>query len=162
MDRRILLRSLLLTPAMAGVRGAWAAESRGVELAVVIAQNSPLKELSFGDLRRLFTSEPMSDPSGTRLVPLNHPPRTPDRVGFDRVVLGMDPDTVGKFWLDRRIRGQSGAPRTVDSLGMLLKVVARLPGAIGYVRPQYMREVSALKIEGLLPGKPGYRLVFAE
>jgi hypothetical protein len=138
------------------------AESRGVELAVVVAQGSPLKDVSFGDLRRIFTSEPFTDPSGARLVPLNHPPHAPDRVGFDRVVLGMEPDVVSKFWLDRRIRGQPGAPRTVDSLGMLLKVVAKLPGAIGYVRPQYLREVSALKVEGVLPGKPGYRLVFAE
>lgn len=161
MDRRVVLHSLWLSPLVLGARAA-GAEARGVELAVVVALNSPLKDLSLSDLRRIYTSEPFSDPKGTRLVPLNHPPRTTDRVGFDRLVLGMDPETVGKFWLDRRIRGQPGAPRTVDSLAMLLKVVAKLPGAIGYVRPQYLREVSALKIEGTLPGKPGYRLVFAE
>jgi hypothetical protein len=161
MQRRVVLRSLLLSPLGAGIDAAWA-EGRGVELAVVVAESSPLQELSLADLRRIFTSEPFSDPSGTRLVPLNHPPRTPDRAGFDRVVLGMEPDAVAKFWLDRRIRGQPGAPRTVDSLGILLKVVAKLPGAIGYVRPQYLREVRALKVEGALPGKPGYRLVFGE
>ena len=40
-------------------------------------------------------------------------PRTVDRVGFDQVVLKMDPDAVGRFWIDRKIRGGSGPPRTV-------------------------------------------------
>jgi hypothetical protein len=161
MDRRLALSSLLLASVSVSLRSA-RAESRSIELAVIVAQGSPLKDLSFGDLRRIFTSEPFNDPAGTRLVPLNHPPHTPDRVGFDRVVLGMDPQSVGKYWLDRRIRGQPGPPRTVDSLSMLLKVVAKLPGAIAYVRPQYMKDVVALKVDGHLPGKPGYRLIFAE
>jgi len=161
MQRRRLLRSLVLAPA-AILAPRWALGlERAVELAVVVANDSPLKELSLANLRHVFMSEPFSDPSGTRLVPLNHPPKTPDRVAFDSLVLGMNADTVGKFWLDRRIRGQSGAPRTVDSLALLLKVVARLPGAIGYIRPSFIgSDVGALKVEGVLPGKPGYRLIF--
>jgi ABC-type phosphate transport system substrate-binding protein len=161
--RRSLLQTFLVAPAgIAWVRSVQA-QPRGVELALVVAKDSPLKELSFADLRRVFTSEPITGPSGRRIVPFNHPPHTPDRVAFDRLVLGMSASDVAKFWLDRRIRGQSGAPRTVDSLAMLLKVVAKLPGAIGYVRPQFISpEVTAIKLDGLLPGKPGYKLIFSE
>jgi len=162
MDRRSALHGLLLASlGSAAPRVVWA-ETQAAVLALVVAASSPLRDLTLADLRRIFTGEPFSDPSGTQVVPLNHPPHTPDRVGFDRVVLGMAPDAVAKFWLDRRIRGQSGAPRTVDSLGMLLKVVAKLPGAIAYIRPQYIKDVSALKIEGVPPGKPGYRILFGE
>jgi hypothetical protein len=38
----------------------------------------------------------------------------------------------------------------------------QLPGAIGYVRPHYLRDANVVKVEGTSPGKPGYRLVFAE
>ncbi len=162
MQRRLLLRSLVLTPAGLCLPGAAVAESSGVTLAVIVSKTSPLRDLSLADLRRIFMSEPFSDPGGNRVIALNHPARTTDRMAFDQVVLGMDADAVSKFWLDRRIRGQSGAPRTVDSLSMLLGVVANLPGAIGYSRVQHMTDkVTALKIAGVLPGKPGYPLVFA-
>ena len=50
---------------------------------------------------------------------------------FDNVVLGMDAERVGQFWIDRKIRGGSGPPRTVESLTTLRRVVEKLPGAIG-------------------------------
>ena len=71
---------------------------------------------------------------------INHPPKTVDRVGFDQVVLGMDPETVGRFWIDRKIRGGSGPPRTVESLATLRRVVEKLPGALGYLRPAIREE----------------------
>jgi len=128
-----------------------------VALAVVVGPNSKLSDLSLSDLRRIFTGERVTDPSGNKLIPLNHPPKTVDRVGFDRSVLGMSPDEVGQFWVDRRIRGGSGPPRTVESIGTLRRVVQNLPGAIGYLRrPQLSTEVKPVRIDGKLPGDPGY------
>lgn len=130
-----------------------------VVLAVVVTPSSKLTNLSLADLRRVFQSERMTDPDGNKLIALNHPPKTPDRVGFDGVVLKMDPDAVGRFWIDRKIRGGSGPPRTVDSLATLRRVVEKLPGAIGYLRPgQLSSEVKAIRIEGKLPEDPSYPL----
>jgi hypothetical protein len=80
-----------------------------------------------------------------------------DRVGFDRVVLGMDAERVGQFWIDRKIRGGSGPPRTVESLTTLRRVVEKLPGAIGYIRPsQLSNEVRAIRVDGKLPEDADY------
>jgi hypothetical protein len=128
-----------------------------VALAIVVAPSSKLTNISLANLRRVFTSERITDPDGQRLIALNHPARTPDRVGFDRVVLKMDPEQVGRFWIDRKIRGGAGPPRTVESLGTLRRVVEKLPGALGYVRPsQLSAEVRAIRVDGKLPEDPDY------
>jgi ABC-type phosphate transport system substrate-binding protein len=134
-----------------------------VRLVMIVSPDSPLQDVDFAQLRRLFGGDPVADPSGRGLIPFNHPPRSPDRVGFDRTVLGMNADQVAKYWVDRRIRAQPGPPRTATSLRMLLGVVSKLPGAIGYIRPEYLSsEVRALKVSGKLPETPGYPLVFVE
>lgn len=126
-------------------------------LAVIVAPTNKLTNISVADLRRVFQSERLTDPDGNRLIALNHPPKTVDRVGFDEVVMGMDPEAVGRFWIDRKIRGGSGPPRTVESLATLRRVVEKLPGAIGYIRPaQLSNEVRAIRVDGKLPEDPGY------
>jgi hypothetical protein len=126
-------------------------------LAVIVAPGSKLTNISIADLRRVFQSERLTDPDGNRLIALNHPPKTVDRVGFDQVVLGMDAEAVGRFWIDRKIRGGSGPPRTVESLATLRRVVEKLPGAIGYIRPaQLSSEVRAVRVDGKLPEDAGY------
>jgi hypothetical protein len=128
-----------------------------VALAVIVSPSSKVTNISIADLRRVFQSERLTDPDGNRLIALNHPPKTVDRVGFDRVVLGMDPEGVGRFWIDRKIRGGSGPPRTVESLATLRRVVEKLPGAIGYLRPsQLSNEVRAIRVDGKLPEDPSY------
>jgi len=134
-----------------------------VILAVVVAQRSSVQDLSMIELRRIFTSEGGDDSSGQRYVPFNHPAHTTDRVAFDKVVLGMSADEVSQFWIERKIRGLSGPPRSVDSLSILLRVIARLPGAIGYARPaQLTGDVRAIRIDGKLPSNPAYPLAFSE
>jgi len=138
------------------------AESR-VILAVVVARSSSVQSLSLAELRRIFTNEGDNDPSGQRYLPFNHPPHTTDRVGFDKTVLGMSSDEVSQFWIERRIRGLSGPPRTVDSLSLLLRLIARLPGAISYARPsQLTGDVRAIRVNGKLPNEPDYPLTFGE
>jgi hypothetical protein len=130
-----------------------------VALAVIVSPSSKVTNIAMADLRRVFQSERLTDPDGNRLIALNHPPKTADRVGFDWVVMGMDAEGVGRFWIDRKIRGGSGPPRTVESLATLRRVVEKLPGAVGYLRPaQLSNEVRAVRVDGKLPEDPGYPL----
>jgi hypothetical protein len=143
-----VLVALVPEPAQAG---------NDVALAVIVSPTSNLTNISVSDLRRVFESERLTDPDGNRLIPLNHPPKTVDRVGFDEVILGRDADAVGRFWIDRKIRGGNGPPRTVESLATLRRVVEKLPGAIGYIRPsQLSNEVRAIRVDGKLPEDAGY------
>jgi len=160
MRRRDALQ--LLVPAALGL--AEPVRAAGVvRLAVVVAPDSPLVNVELDTLRRLFGGDPVADPRGRALIPFNHPPLSPDRVGFDQKVLGMTPEQVAKYWVDRRIRAQPGPPRTASSLRMLLGVVGKLPGAIGYARVEFVtNEVKVVQVGGKVPSAPGYPLSFSE
>ena len=89
-----------------------------------------------------------------------HKTSTPDRVGFDRAVLGMTPDAVGRFWVDRKVRGQSAAPRSLPSAAHMAKVAAKFPGAIGYLsEEQLTSDTQAVQIDGVAHTDAHYNIV---
>jgi hypothetical protein len=128
-------------------------------LAIVVAKDSPLKELSQYELKKLYLGTELTDPSGTRIVPFNQMPKSPDRVAFDTRVLGMSSDQVAQYWIDRKIRGQSGAPKSVGPADLLQRVISKLPHSIAYVRVDQLRDdVRAIAIDGRLPTDNAYAL----
>jgi len=127
-------------------------------LAIVVAKNFPVDNLSFSDLKRLYMGDPVNA-QGKRMIPLALPNRSPERAAFDEVVLGMTPDVVARYWVDRKIRGESGPPKAIDSPQILLRVVDKLDGSLGYVRADMIpSNVKVLRIDGKQPTDSGYRL----
>jgi hypothetical protein len=136
-----------------------AAAEAPAPLAVVVARNSPLGSMSIYDLKHLFLGEFVTDPDGKRLIPLNQSAQSRDRTSFDAAVLGMTSEQGAAYWIDRRIRGQSGSPRAVDSSDLAQRIVARLDGAVAYVRLSAVRpDVKIVRVDGRLPTDPGYRI----
>lgn len=123
----VLFASSMMTLAPSRVHGAHE------ELAVIVHPGVPVERMGEVALEAVFTLSTTSWSNGDRIVPLNHEPLSALRVAFDRAVLRMDPDQVSRFWLDRRIRGQGTSPRVAPTSDLMLKVVAKLRGAIGYV-----------------------------
>jgi len=143
--RLILVVAGALAPAAFHARGADA--SAPVPLAVVVAPNSPLNNLSMYELKHLYMGEYINGPDGRRLLPLNRNP--PERAVFDATVLGMNADQAASYWIDRRIRGQSSSPRAVPSADLALRLVAHLEGAIAYVRSDEVRPgVNVVRVDG--------------
>lgn len=140
------------------------ADATGVipSLAVIVARDSSIESLSLFQLKRIFLGDQTRNPAGRRLMPLNRGAKTSERITFDRRVLDMSPDQVARYWVDRRIRGQSGAPRAIDPTRLLQRVIARFPEAIGYAySDQLSDEVRSIRIDGCLPDDPRYPLLAA-
>jgi hypothetical protein len=130
-----------------------------VPLAVIVSARSGVMEMSGVVLRSIFLGDAVRGPGDVRYVAFNQPPQSTDRTAFDRLALGLSPGDVGKYWLDRRIRGEGRPPKMVESLPLLQKLVAVFPGAISYVRAdQLVPTLRALRIDGKLPTDPGYLL----
>lgn len=109
-------------------------EAQGEGGMVVIVNPSTRVDTLSGDrLEALFSLSQREWSSGQPAIPFNFAPGVPLRESFDRAVLGMNGDEVARFWIDRRIRGLGDSPRKVPSIALMLRVVAKLPGAIGYV-----------------------------
>jgi hypothetical protein len=143
--------SYLLLPSHAEAGGA-----AGEALAVVSSKTSGVSDLTLYQLKRLYLGDTVQVAS-RELIALNRDAKGPERTGFDETVLGMTPEAAARYWIDRRIRGQSGAPKAIEPAGVIQRVVARLPRAVAYVRLREVSpEVQVLRIDGRRPGDAGY------
>lgn len=140
-----------------GHRAAWAQGADSI--AIVVAKESPIQELSQFELKKLYLGANISDASGQRIVPFNQAPSSPDRVLFEQRVLGMTPDEVARHWIDHKIRGGGSAPKAISPADLLQKVVSRMPHSVGYVRYANVQpDVRVIAIDGNRPGDGAYRL----
>jgi hypothetical protein len=120
---------LLLLVLGAALSTADAAESG---LVLVVGAASPITNVTKAELNRIFSGDAMKI-DGQPVVPFALAPSLPERHAFDQAVLGMSPEEVSKYWIDRRIRGQGNPPKSAPSPEVMTKVVASFPGALGYL-----------------------------
>lgn len=118
---------------LAGVPPLGRAAAPGTELAVITHLNVPISNLDADELAAIFRLSKQRWRDGQRIVAFNYAPNTELREKFDREVLQMEPSRTSRYWLDRMIRGESEVPRKVPSTDLMAKVIAKLPGSIGYV-----------------------------
>src|SRR5688572_33097150 len=130
MQRRTFV-SLLGTAAFGAPELARAAAPT-IVLVLVTAKELAVKDIPFGIARRAFLGDP-TELGGRRIVPFNYPVGDPLRQWFDRLLLGMAPDEMGRYWVDRRIRGQGMPPKTAPSRELMRAIVNRVPGVLGYL-----------------------------
>jgi hypothetical protein len=156
--REILKWSLgALVGAAPGVPPALGAEGANA-LVIVVAKQSTIQGLSRFELKRLYLGARIED-AGERIIPFNQAPNSADRVAFEARVLDMAADEAARYWIDRKIRGESGAPKAISPVDLLQRVVSRLPHSLAYVRlPQVLPEVRPIAIDGRLPGDAAYKL----
>jgi ABC-type phosphate transport system substrate-binding protein len=130
MNRRNLLRSFL-----AAVLG-WPDDSFAATdpISIVVHKRSSVSGVDRNELRQIFqTNKTAWSQTGDRVTPLNLPEKHLARQEFDRVVLGLEPDRVARYWVDRKIRGDARPPRTAPNPAAVVRAVAGNPEMVGYV-----------------------------
>jgi len=158
MARMLSVFLLFLTAASPLDHAATAQAGPSPRIVVIVAADSTLRDVSHALLKRIFLGEP-AEHDGARIVPLNYGPDDPLRIAFDRLALGLSPEAAGRYWVDRRIRGQGLPPRAVPTQSLVRAVVARLRGSIGYITPDQLDpSVRALTIDGAHYTDPTYQL----
>jgi len=104
-----------------------------VELAVITHPDLGIQSLDQSTLAAIFLRDLRVWQNKVTLRPLNLPPRSVERVAFDRAALSLDPDRSAQFWIDKMIRGEATPPRQITNATLLRRVVEVVPGAVGYV-----------------------------
>jgi hypothetical protein len=154
----IALAATLFSPPPIRASAQTAGSASRAPIVVIIGNQTGITEMSNALLRRVFRGDP-TELNGRRLTPFNHAPESPLRRHFDLLALGMSTGEVGRYWIDRRIRGQGLPPRTVPSQAIARAVVARLPGAIAYITANELdASVRGLRIDGKSHGDRDYPL----
>jgi hypothetical protein len=129
-------------------------------IVVIVSVQSKLHDVPRALLKRIFLGEP-SELDGARALPFNHAPDDAMRQRFDQLLLGFDTGASGRYWVDRRIRGQGLPPRVVPNVAIVRAAVAKLPGAVSYVAAEQLdATVRALRIDGIPHTAPEYPLKY--
>ncbi len=123
--RRLFLASLLVFGMSGSAHG-------GDEIAVIANKEVSINSIDASELRPIFQTT-KTNWAGGRALPLNLPDGDSVRMGFDAAVLGLDPDRVARYWIDRKIRGGNPPPKAIPSAAMVVKIVGSKTEAIGYV-----------------------------
>lgn len=126
-----MLLVVLLAVVSAGVSTSLATNEES--LLVIVHAQSPVRQISAYEMEALYTRAQTRWDDGSAVYPFSFPANSPAREAFDRAVLRLNPEQVGRFWLDRRIRGLGMPPKQVPSATMMVQIVANLAGAVGYV-----------------------------
>jgi hypothetical protein len=136
-----------------------AADAPTIVLVLVMSKELQVRDISFGLARRAFLGDP-TELGGRRIVPFNYPVGDPLRQAFDKLLLGMGPDEMGRYWVDRRIRGQGMPPKTAPSRDLMRAIVGRVPGVLGYLTADFLDgSVQPLSIDGKRHTDAGYPLL---
>jgi ABC-type phosphate transport system substrate-binding protein len=132
-----------------------------VELAIIVNKSNPNDNLSFSELRELFKAERGNWPGGAGKVRVvMREPGVGEREAVLRLVYDMDEKGFNSYFLEKKFRGEIlEEPRLRSSTPDMIKTVANLPGAIGYVRSDEVdASVKVLRVDGRAPGDADYRI----
>ena len=138
-----------------------AARAQDVEpLAIVVNRSNPLTEISLADLRRGFRGQRSRWSNGRRVTLVMRDPGAPERSAILHSLYGLEEEQYRRTYLQAVFSGEAtDAPKTLASTNGVLRFVFNVPGAIGYVRARDVdASVKTLRVDGRLPGEPGYRL----
>jgi hypothetical protein len=100
-------------------------------LLIVTGRSFPGIDIAYADLRSAYRGRRVKV-AGKTLIPINHPRDSLHRTAFDRIVLGLGPEAIARFWVDMRIRDQAMPPTTASTPQLALRMAAVLPGAVSY------------------------------
>ena len=135
----------------------WAAAG---DVAIVVHSQVPVDNLSFGDLRKVFLGERQYWPSNLRVTLLIRAPAVREREVVLKTIYQMGEAQFRQYWVSKVFRADTASgPKIVYSNGMVAELVANIPGAIAFLdATQVPKGMKVLKVDGHLPGEPGYPL----
>ncbi len=115
---------------------------------VIINPTVPVAAVSSNELRAIYLMRETLWPGGTPIVPVNRDAGSALRIRFSRWALGAPPTAFAEYWARLHFQGQD-PPLVLGSDRDMAAFVARVPGAIGYVKAG--TPLHGVRIVGHLP-----------
>ncbi|HEX2876664.1 MAG TPA: hypothetical protein VHP33_35680 [Polyangiaceae bacterium] len=122
------------------------------DLLVIVNSQNSVSRLNASELRPIFQTSKRKWDNGALVEPVNLPEKSPQRQAFDKAVLGFDPETALRYWIDRKVRGEARPPKKLTSPAAVLAHVASTPGGIGYI-PADGAVTSGVKVVARVSGE---------
>jgi len=130
------------------------------DVAVVVGPDTPVDNLSFADVRKLFMGDRQYWNSGLRVTLLIRAPVARERDVVLKVIYGMTEAQFRQYWISKIFRLEtSSGPKIVYSTEMAAELVTAIPGAVAFMDSAIVpKSLKTVKIDGRSPGEKGYRL----
>jgi ABC-type phosphate transport system substrate-binding protein len=133
-------------------------------VAIVVHADTTVTDLTMAQLRRIFLAEQQFWPDKSRITLLVRAPGAYEReLVLDRIY-EMNEDRFRKYWIAKMFRAEvPSGPKIVFSSNMAFELVTAIPGSITFMNSADVtgvndHRVKVIRIDGLLPGEPGYPL----
>lgn len=156
---RVALLALAVAAASLGAARPADAQETPFAIAIVTHPSTPIDDLSFGELRKIFLGEQQFW-QGSRIVLLVRAPVARERDIVLRRIYRMDESAFKQYWIAKVFRAEvSSKPRIVYSTDMTRELVTALPGAVAFLPASAVTPgMKVVRINGKLPGDSGYPL----
>ncbi len=157
--RAIRLALAVILAALVSAPAARAQKAAG-EVAFVVNTKNPVTDVTIAQLRKIYLGDETRWAGKERITILLLPAgREERRILFDQLLKMSDDDYV-RHWIGKVFQGEAtSGPKTAASPASMGKLVAGLPGAIGFLGAQDAAADATLKIlrvDGKVPGERGY------
>jgi ABC-type phosphate transport system substrate-binding protein len=155
---RMLMRLTLVCGLLAV--GAQQAAAQHSAVAIVVHPESTVNDLTFAQLRRVFLGEQQFWSGRDRITLLVRAPQAPEREVVLNRIYRMNESQYQQYWIAKLFRAEvASGPKIVYSSEMANELVTGIPGAITFLPASAVSSgVKVLRIDGKLPGEPGYPL----
>ena len=132
----------------------------GADIAVVVRPDAPVDDLTLSQTRRLLLGDQQFWNSNLRVTLLLRAPAARERDVVLKVIYRMSEAEFRQYWISKMFRAEAASgPKVVYSNEMATELVSALPGSVAFVdAAQVPKGLKVLKIDGKLPGQPGYPL----
>ncbi len=130
------------------------------DVAVVVGPDTPVDNLSFADVRKLFMGDRQYWNSNLRVTLLIRAPVARERDVVLKMIYGMTEAQFRQYWISKIFRLESSSgPKIVYSTEMASELVTAIPGAVAFMDSAIVpKSLKTVKIDGRSPGEKGYRL----
>jgi ABC-type phosphate transport system substrate-binding protein len=122
----------------------------GATLVIVLHKDNPVTSLPVSEVRRIFKKQTRMWPHGEPVVPVDWDATADIRQEFSKRVMNQTVREMADFWVQQNITQGLTPPSTLKSARAILRFVASVPGAIGYVPPGEADDtVKPIEVKGL-------------
>lgn len=132
----------------------------GADVAVVVRPDTPVNDLSLSQARKILLGEQQFWNSSLRVTLLLRAPVARERDVVLKVIYRMSEPEFRQFWIAKMFRAEvASGPKVVYSNEVATELVMAIPGSVAFVDASDVpKGLKILKIDGKLPGQPGYPL----
>lgn len=121
--RLLLIAALLLVPQA----------QAHPDLVLVVSAKSTVDKLTLDDAVNIFMGRYRQLPTGIAAQPIDQPDTQPERALFYRLLVNKDLAEINAYWARLLFSGKTSPPRQAKSAAEVFDLLARQPGAIGYL-----------------------------